>query len=169
MKKRLLKMAGILMLLASGGTAGVLATLKRTLGSLRKERFIAEKHLKLYLMMNQWVQLKQQGRALTSYFAERGYRKIAIYGMNYVGHTLLKELENSEVHVEYAIDKNAADLKSEVKIIPPDEALPDVDIIVVTPIAYYNDIKIVLEQKVICPIVSIEGIICECERGMGHE
>ena len=58
-----------------------------------KTRELAEKHLALFLMMNQWVKVKQEGKNLSCYFEKNGYKKIAIYGMSYAGETLLEELK----------------------------------------------------------------------------
>lgn len=51
---------------------------------------------------------------MKDYFLRNGYKKITIYGMRYVGETLLDELKNSEINVVYGIDKNADFVCSDV-------------------------------------------------------
>ena len=59
--------------------------------------------MSLFLMMNQWVKVKQDGKNLSSYFEKEGYKQIAIYGMSYAGETLMEELIDSPVTVKYGI------------------------------------------------------------------
>ena len=85
---------------------------------------------------------------------------VAVYGMGRVGETLIKELTDSDISVKYAIDQSAGK-NSEGFIVSPDSALECVDVVVVTPIASYGEIKLKLKEKMNCPIVSIEDILFE--------
>lgn len=126
-----------------------------------KAQAMSDKHLALFLMMNQWVRVKQEGKNLSSYFVKNGYKKIAIYGMSYAGETLLEELKNSEVEIAYGIDKNADGIYADVDIVSADDNLEDVDAIVVTAITFFDEIEEKLSQKIICPIISLEDILYE--------
>ena len=88
-----------------------------------------------------------------------GDKKIAIYGMNYVGNTLLNEFQKSDIQVAYGIDKNANNIFSNIDIISADDSLKDVDLIVVTAITFYDEIKEELCKKIDCPIVCLEDIL----------
>lgn len=120
---------------------------------------LSEKHLSLFLMMNQWVKVKQERKELKDYFLRKGYKKIAIYGMSYVGETLLDELKNSEINVAYGIDKNAGFVCSDVNVFLPEDELEEVDVIVVTAITYFDEIEEKLLEKVSCPIISFEDVL----------
>ena len=107
-----------------------------TVGKIGKDRLaeanaMSIKHLELFKMMAQWVQVKQEGKKLASYFESHGYKKIAIYGMSYAGETLLNELKDSGITVVYGIDKNAASIYADIKILPKIDSLEEVDAIVV--------------------------------------
>lgn len=144
-----------------GGAAGAGATIKVLGKQVQKKAEFSNKHLALYMLMNQWVQVKQDGKSLVEYFEKNGYKNIAVYGMNYVGQTLYRELENSSVTIRYAIDKNADSIYADCKVITMEEELEQVDAIVVTPIYYFESIEMQLEQKIDCPIISIEDIVYE--------
>ena len=144
-----------------GAAAGAGAIAKVTGESEGKTRELAEKHLALFLLMNQWVKVKQEGKNLSAYFVKNGYKKVAIYGMSYVGETLLDELKDSEVEVAYGIDQNAAGIYADVDIVSVDDTLEDVDAIVVTAITFFDEIEEQLGKKVECPIVSLEDILHE--------
>lgn len=122
---------------------------------------MSDKHFALFLMMNQWVKVKQEGKNLSSYFAKNGYRKIAIYGMSYAGETLLEELKNSDITVSYGIDNNSDAIYADVDIVSMEDALGDVDAIVVTAITYFDEIADELSKKVSCPIISLDTILYE--------
>lgn len=127
---------------------------------------LADKHLALFLMMNQWVNIKQEGKNLSSYFERNGYKRIAIYGMSYAGCTLYDELLNSDIEIAYLIDQNVQKAMSlgkgfGAKFVSMDEPLEEVDAIVVTPITFFEEIYKNLRKKIECPIVSLEDIIDE--------
>lgn len=128
---------------------------------MNKLQLMSNKHLALFLMMNQWVRLKQKGQNLKEYFIKRGYQNIAIYGMSYVGETLLEELRDTDIHVLYGIDKNINSIYSDISIVTIDNKLQDVDVIVVTAITFFEEIQKMLSEKVNCAIISLDDILYE--------
>ncbi|MDE6055803.1 MAG: hypothetical protein K2G55_19070 [Lachnospiraceae bacterium] len=62
---------------------------------------MSEKHLSIYLMMNQRVRVKQENKSIAHYLEGYGYKEIAIEGMNYVSRTLLNKLKSFGVKVQY--------------------------------------------------------------------
>ncbi len=122
---------------------------------------MSNKHLSLFLMMNQWVKVKQEGKNLASYLEKNGYQKIAIYGMSYAGETLINELKDSSVTIAYGIDKNADSIYADVDIVSMDDNLETVDAVVVTAITFFDEIEEQLSAKMDCPILSLEDILYE--------
>lgn len=159
MKKGVLGLLGVL----TGATAGGCIVESVENKKLKKEIEINRKNDALLRLFVQWMFIKQEGRSLEEYFLAYEYKKIAIYGVHYVGECLIKELENSEIEICYALDKNAPNIKvdTQVEIMLPNNVLEKVDAIVVTPFFYFNEIKCELEKRVDFPIISIEDIIYE--------
>ena len=87
---------------------------------LTKQKSLSDKHFELYMLMKNWVKLKQKGVNLSSYFLRKGYNKIAIYGMNYVGRILVDELKNSGLEIVKGIDKDPDAANSDIKVVIPD-------------------------------------------------
>lgn len=145
----------------AGAIAGASYVFKMMSGEKVKEKELSAKHFALFQLMNRWVEVKQEGKNLSNYFEENGYKKIAIYGMSYVGRTLVEELKNSDVNIAYGIDKRADSFDSEVDIITLDDELDEVDAIVVTAITFFDEIADVLESKVDCPIINLEDVLYE--------
>lgn len=150
----------ILFMLA-GATVGA-----GVIGKIQKDKLnaikgISDKHFSLFLMMNQWVKVKQEGKNITSYFEKNGYKNIAVYGMSYVGETLITELKCSNVSVAYGIDRRANSMYADVDIISIKEDFKPIDAIVVTAITYFDEIEKELSEKIDCPIISLEDILYE--------
>lgn len=124
-----------------------------------KYKKMSDKHLSLFLLMNRWVKVTQNGKKLSSFLEKNDYKRIAIYGMSYVGETLWDELKEGMVEVVYAIDKQADGMYTDLKVVSPEERLEEVDAIIVTAITFFEEIKDMLSHKVSCPIISLEDIL----------
>lgn len=130
----------------------------------RKEKdaqALSDKHLALFLMMNQWVRIKQEGKSLASYFETNNYRIIAIYGMSFAGETLVEELKDTDITIAYGIDKKADSIYSDVDIVSMEDNLEEVDAVVVTAITFFDEIEEQLSNKVDCPIISLADVLNE--------
>lgn len=157
MKKGVLAVFTTLLGAAAGAVSVGRAGKKKT----AKAQQYADKHLALFLLMNQWVKAKQDNKDIPAYLVEQGYKKIAIYGMSYVGETLYHELEGSEVEVAYAIDKKSEGMYADVDILSPDDDLPKVDAVIVTPVFFFDEIEELLSSKMDADIISMEDVLYE--------
>ena len=144
-----------------GGLAGAAGVSKLMQKNIDKKQSMSDKHLALFLLMNQWVKVKQEGKNLSSYFKNKGYKKIAIYGMSYAGETLIEELRGTGIEVSYGIDKNAAKFFVDVDVLSLEDDFKEVDAIVVTAITFFDEIEEALSRKVDCDIISLEDILYE--------
>lgn len=124
-------------------------------------QIMSDKHLKLFLMMNQWVRVKQERKSIADYLKCNGYKNIAIYGMSYVGESLLNELKNTGIVIKYGIDQKADELYSKIRMCSPEDKLEDVDAIIVTSVFFIDEVKKNLSLKVSCPIISLDDILNE--------
>lgn len=113
-----------------------------------------------FQLLNHWLEIKLEGKSASTYFKEMGYRHIAIYGMAELANRLSEELSESGILIDYGIDRNISCSIARIdKIYFPEDDLPETEAIIVTPYASFDSIKKVLEQKVNCPIISLEEVI----------
>lgn len=155
-----MKKIGISVVSAIAGAAlGAGAAMKTSLSKTQKAQSMSDKHLALFLMMNQWVKIKQEGRNLASYFDKQDYKRIAIYGVSYAGETLIDELKGTDIIIAYGIDKNADSIYADVDIVSMEDVLDEVDAVVVTAITFFDEIETKLSEKLDCPILSLEDIL----------
>ncbi len=157
MKKGMISIVSAL----TGAAIGAGAAGKAVIGEKEKAKSMSDKHLALFLMMNQWVRVKQEGKNLTEYFEKNGYHRIAVYGMSYAGETLIEELKGTKTEVAYGIDRNADTIYSDIDIVSMEDSLEAVDAIVVTAITFFDEIEQKLSEKMECPIISLEDILYE--------
>lgn len=153
------KLIGYILSASAGAGIGAYAVKKQEEEKIQKKQQTSDKHFQMFLLMNQWVNLLQEGKSVKDYFVRNNYRNIAIYGMSYIGETLLNELNDSEVRVAYGIDGNADDLYADVDIYNPEDELPKVDAVVVTAFHFYDEVCEVLKDKFECPVLSIKDIL----------
>ncbi len=154
---------GIISVLSAvtGAAIGAGVVRKAEIEEKKKVKSMSDKHLSLFLMMNQWVKVKQEGKNLSAYFEKNNYRKIAVYGMSYAGERLIEELNGTTVEVVYGIDKNADAIYADVDVVTIDGNLGAVDAVVVTAVTLYDEIERELAGKMESPILSLEDILYE--------
>ena len=70
-------------------------------------------------------------------------------------------MKGSNIDIAYGIDKRASHLCAEFPIISVSDSLEPVDAIVITAIAFFDEIEAELSMKVDCPIFSLEDLIYE--------
>lgn len=132
-----------------------------------KEKKVSQKQAKVdkfkgyYNMLNEWLALKQAGKSLDEYFKQNNYKTVAIYGMGEMGNRLYDELKTTDIEVKYAIDKNVETVYAELEVKEIDDELPDVDVVVVTATFAFDDVVECIQDKFICPIVSLEDVVFE--------
>lgn len=162
MKKEKIKvLLRIIISFAAGALFAGICVYKNFNKLYHRMKDMSDKHFALYQLMTEWVKVRQEGKTISDSLAKRGYKTIAIYGMNYVGMTLLNEIAESDITVAYGIDQKAEDIFVEIDLITPENELKEVDAIIVTPIYYFDEISETLEKKTNIPIVSIEDILLE--------
>lgn len=114
-----------------------------------------------YNMLNQWLMLRNAEKKLEEYFINHGYQSVAIYGMGEMGERFYEEMKTSQIEIKYAIDKSADYVLSDIKIYGVDDTWEPVDVIIVTSVFAYEEIRKALKDKASCPIVSLEDVIQE--------
>lgn len=118
-----------------------------------------EKMSQFYEVLIAWLHMIHDKGNVKEYFVKNEYKTIAIYGMKELGECLYDELKVTDIEVRYVIDTNTQLFYDGVKIVSPNENLENVDVIVVTAVYYYEEIKRKLNKKVNCPIVSLLDVV----------
>lgn len=160
MKKGIISALSVL----TGAAVGAAAAGKLSEEKRNEAKAYSSKCVHLFQMMNKWVKVKQEGKNLSLYFEKEGYKKIAIYGMSYVGETLLDELKDADIQVAYGIDQRADEIYTDLEVFTMEDDLEEVDAVVVTAITFFAEIEEKLTDKVDCRIISLEDILYEVSK-----
>lgn len=120
----------------------------------------AMRNEKLFLCMMEWVKAKIDGKNVSLYFEKRGWLRIAVYGIGVSGldRRLYEELEGSPVKIIYGIDRAPDSVSADVDVYSPDDKLESVDAVVVTAVAFYDEIKKSFSGKMNSPIISLMDV-----------
>ena len=119
-----------------------------------------QKSVLFYWALTRWMDLKIRGGCTADILKKLGYSRIAVYGYAELGQLLCRELTGTEVDVSYVIDKKVKDTKMKnLPIYFPRNDLPDVDVIVVTAIYYFDEIQKELMQMGYNNVVSLRELL----------
>jgi hypothetical protein len=94
---------------------------------------------------------------------KQNINKIAVYGMGMIGKNLVRVLNKKNVEVAYGIDKGDISYGAMV-IKKPAYVSDDVDMIIVTPETYFDEIYEVLGSKVSTPVIPLSQFLEEVLR-----
>ena len=110
-------------------------------------------------LYNMWLAMHQAGYSIEKYLTAQGVSSIAIYGYGELGAHLVNELKDSSVKIDCLIDKQRRQPYWGIQVVRPEEFDAEVDLIIVTAIAHYREIKRSMEMLTGCRIVSLEQVL----------
>ncbi len=125
------------------------------------------RYVMYYKVLTQWLKNRNKGIKADEFLKKQKISSIAIYGIGEMGKLLYEELKNTEIKVDYFIDKKADGNLLEdigVKIVKVAEVAAEkpVEAIVVTPIYDFNTIEDMLyDMGLNAVIISLEDIVYE--------
>lgn len=135
--------------------------------SWKKEIEIGQRYKSYYSITNQWILNKNESKDIAKYFHERDIKSIAIYGMGTIGELFFQDIKQTDINIEYFVDRNADSIYyglDNISVVGLDSITTqkEVDAIIITPIFDYEDIIKELRNKNInFRTISLEDIIYE--------
>lgn len=115
----------------------------------------------MFFIMYNWMKAENCGSGIWQYMCKKGYNRVAIHGMGYIGECLYQELCKNGIRVVYAIDCLARDFRKQLPIITIDEDFEKVDLIITTVTENAEGVKSVLSKKGKGQVLTLEEIIEE--------
>lgn len=101
----------------------------------------AKRNAQNFKCASSWLTISDSRGAVAKWLREQRISEIAIYGMGYLGEHLLKELENTDINIKYVIDRNPEKVQGKYRCCSPEEELPEVQTIIITPVYDFESIK----------------------------
>lgn len=113
-----------------------------------------------YNLLREWIFTSQIGHPVKRYFEECGYKKIVIYGAGEIGLLLCQELAlTSDMEVICFIDRVKQDTPFGIEVVQEYNKNMQSDVVVVTPVTWYEEIRTELETAGAKRVVSLETVI----------
>lgn len=128
---------------------------------IREREAERDKFKNYYMLMDQWMVLLESEYSLTKYFERHNYHNMAIYGFGCLGQHLFNQLKEL-IDIQYIIDQKININNFYLPMYRPQEALPEVDVIIVTVTGEFDKIYDLLRNKVMGDIVSLSKVVKEC-------
>lgn len=111
--------------------------------------------------LTQWVRIEHERKNIAALLNQMGYRKVAIYGYGFLGKALERVLQGDDTAtLSCVIDKNAHFREHGEKILQLKDELPELDVIIVTSLFYYEEINEELKNLGIqADIISLDALL----------
>lgn len=121
----------------------------------------ANQYKRYWRLMDQWMRKKENKISLSDVLKKKGFFSIAIYGIGILGEHLIREIEESDIEICYGIDARKTKIAHSFPVISPDQEFPATDVIVVSAIIEYDEIKEKLLKVTSIPVISLEELVAE--------
>ena len=151
--------AGVLA--AAGTAAGALLQKRRQQGKIEEQEQVGRKYYAYYQLLNQWLNCREIGKQTVDFFREEQISSIAIYGMGDLADRLMDSLKDSGIEIRYGIDQDVCCTNARIaEVYSPDDPLPEVDAIVVTPFTSFKEIQdLLLSHHCACHLIPLDEVI----------
>lgn len=128
---------------------------------------VLEKYRGMFFLYDKWMSLENKKGNISTFLCEQGYKRIAVYGLGFIGKQLINRLRNTDVCVLGAIDVNAAFIDADILVTRLDEFEQKVDLVITTPIQMTKELLFDVKRKADAPVVTLQELLERWERGEG--
>lgn len=137
---------------------------------LMNNKLEIEKLRQIMRMYNMILRCREQEVTVGTFLKEKGVNSVAIYGMGILGQSVVSELIKAKIIIEYVIDRNKAIKIPELRMFTSYEKVkcPRTDIMLVTAVTYYDEIKYDLMKNGCVNIVSLDDILYQMTLSIQH-
>lgn len=116
-----------------------------------------------FMFLLSWYDVREQGIDISGYFDSNGFRNIAVYGVGEIGRRVISDFQNCGIHIACCIDRMQLESYNGIPCILPNQVPEEqLDVIVVTPVDFYNEIeKSLMDSGASCLVISVDEIYAE--------
>ena len=125
--------------------------------SIKKFMCAGNKFKDYSTVMKLWIKDEDNLDKVNKYFEMNDIRSVAIYGYGDMGRVLEYILDKTFVKIKYIIDRNADNIESKKDICKVEDIKDDIDMVIVTALNDFENIKRTLEKKNICNVESMDS------------
>ncbi len=115
-------------------------------------------------LMDTWMTNREAGIHISELLKKNGYNSASIYGMGRLGQRLYNELKADNYKVIFVTDQRRIEHNDFIDL---DSVMPETDVMIVTAVCDFVNIKRTMSKKIDCPIISLDYILRE-EKECGY-
>ncbi len=113
---------------------------------------------KYFWTLNKWLYLRNKGIFLRDHQLLKS-QTLAVYGIGNLGKRLIEELLMDDRGIAFAVDKKGDDMYADFDIYNGSTCLPPADVLIVSMIGEFDEIKTNMDKVFDGEIVSLESIV----------
>lgn len=124
----------------------------------------AEKYRIFYELTYEWAYGAMAGKNIAGWIAKNGYRTVAIYGLGALGQMAYSDLcRCKDIRIKYGLDRRDNIGIRELKTYRIENCPEPVELIIVTAITSYEEIKAEIKEKLDfpCKLISLMQLVEE--------
>lgn len=156
-----MKKIGYIMSLLIGILLGVWGMARVCEKALTKESRRGDKYTFLFKKCCNWIKCYQNNKNIKEYFDKHNISEVAIYGMGEVGACFYNAVREAGVSIKYVVDRDNRKWSDKCDLYAPEDDLPGVELLVVTAMYDFEEIKNNLKDRIQTNIVSLAEVIDE--------
>lgn len=119
-----------------------------------------QKNKLFYIVLTRWIGLRNGGRSCADILKRRNIHRVIIYGYADIGKLLCEELQGSDVHVDYILDRVVKQSGyDKIPVYRPQAGLPQSDAVIVTAVYSFEAIKRDLKELGFKNIISFREVV----------
>ena len=110
---------------------------------------------------DKWLTESENNNFIREFLQKRNIKRVGVYGYGMLGRHLVFELRQSDISVEWIMDKRGDVISCGYPVLNPDKTgyIPEVDIIIVTAVADFDEVEAMLYEKADYPVISLMEIV----------
>ena len=113
-----------------------------------------------YLLLRDWLELRNSNLSLCSFFEKRGWLKVILYGGGDLAQLFLEEIAGSKISCVRVYDKNADNIFLGVPVEKySGQLIHDADVVLVSVFYDFDNIKKMINELNDIPVVSIRQVV----------
>ncbi len=120
-----------------------------------------ERYRGYWRVFDKWMSWIEEGKSVTNYLIENKYKSIAIYGYGMLGKHLVYQMQQAGLNPVYVVDQQEEKKTTGITLLTIEDNLPNVDIMIVTVLYDYENIKKMLCKKINGQILPIDMLFSE--------
>lgn len=123
---------------------------------IRKYKNIKKRDDQIMHLYSRWI---ANPTAVSNYLSQNGYREIAIYGAGRLGKSLMEEIIKNGYEITFVMDCDTSKKIGSYQAVSIESEWQKCDVIIVTVLYAFEEIKKQLQNKYNCPVVSLMELV----------